>query len=194
MSEKLNQVETFEQSTDKIENAHNLIEAQVENHATAAAESAITPAEALKHVVEVGEGSNDQKVLEQLHAADETAPDVPSAVTIDPKVRATMAKREIKHLQQQENWRERNLSRVIHQPVVRAVSEGAAKTVTRPSGMLGGGLVAFLGSGSYLILAKYLHFSYNYSISLALFVGGFGFGLLLELFVYMATASRRQVD
>jgi hypothetical protein len=78
---------------------------------------------------------------------------------------------------------ERGLSKLIHQPAVRAVSEVGAKTVSRPSGLLGGGLLAFLGSSTYLFMTKYIGFRYNYLVFLLLFVGGFVLGLVLELLV-----------
>lgn len=76
---------------------------------------------------------------------------------------------------------QRTLSKVVHQPVVKAVSEVSAKTITRPSGLLGGGICAFLGSSGYLYLAKHIGFQYNYLVFLLLFVGGFAVGLALEL-------------
>ena len=86
------------------------------------------------------------------------------------------------------------MSRVIHQPVVRVTSEAIGKTVSRPSGLLGGGLVALMGTSIYLYLANHLGFKYNYGVFLCLFVVGFGLGLVLELAVYLATASRRKAD
>jgi hypothetical protein len=64
----------------------------------------------------------------------------------------------------------------------------------RPSGLLGGGLLAFVGSLAYLVATKIYHFRYNYTMSLLLFVGGFCLGLILELAVHLLTVSRRQVD
>jgi hypothetical protein len=87
---------------------------------------------------------------------------------------------------------ERLLSQVVHQPAVRVVSEAAGKTISRPSGLLGGGLVALLGTSTYLYLAKHLGFEYNYGVFLILFAGGFVLGLILELVVHYATASRRK--
>jgi hypothetical protein len=86
----------------------------------------------------------------------------------------------------------RSFSKLIHQPAIRAVSESAAGTVSRPSGLLGGGLVAFLGSSAYLYWAKHIGIRYNYFIWLLFFVGGFAVGLLLEFVVWVATRSRRQ--
>ena len=77
---------------------------------------------------------------------------------------------------------------------MQAASDALGKTVTRPSGLLGGGLVAFLGSGSYLYLAKHIGFQYNYFVSTVLFVIGFAIGLGLELAVWFATKSHRESD
>lgn len=85
----------------------------------------------------------------------------------------------------------RGLSKVVHQPVVRAVSEPAAKTLGRPSGLFGGGLVAFLGTGAYLYLAETSGLQYSYFVFLALFAGGFVLGLILELVLRAATSARR---
>jgi hypothetical protein len=85
------------------------------------------------------------------------------------------------------------LSRVVHQPVVRAVSEAAGKTVSRPSGMLGGGLVAFIGSLGYLYLTKHIGFEYNFTVFLVLFAGGFVLGVVLELVVWLLLKNRRQI-
>jgi hypothetical protein len=86
------------------------------------------------------------------------------------------------------------LSKVIHQPVVRAVSEVAAKTISRPSGLLGGGIVAFLGSAGYLYFTKYIGLPYNYFIFTLLFLGGFVVGLSLELIVWSLTSYRHLAE
>jgi len=45
--------------------------------------------------------------------------------------------------------------------------------------LLGGGILALLGTSSYLYLAKHIGFTYNYSVFLILFFGGFILGLSL---------------
>jgi hypothetical protein len=114
--------------------------------------------------------------------------------TISRESRKLTAQRELHRLQRRLPAPQRVLSKVIHQPGVGAVSDAVGKTVSRPSGLLGGGLVAFLGSGSYLFLAKHVGFQYNYFVSTLLFVIGFGIGLGLELAVWVATKSRRESD
>lgn len=74
----------------------------------------------------------------------------------------------------------RAFSKVIHQPAVNALSEVGGKTVARPSGLLMGGLCAFLASSVVLWMAKYYGFAYNYLLFLIVFAGGFALGLVLE--------------
>jgi hypothetical protein len=128
--------------------------------------------------------------IEALHAAEKASQ--PAAPThVSRELKNITVKREIQHIQRKLSAPKRQLSKVIHQPAVRVVSEAAGKTVSRPSGLLGGGLVAFLGTTSYFYLAQHVGFTYNYFVVILLMVGGFALGVILELFVYMATASRR---
>lgn len=128
--------------------------------------------------------------LEQLQAAEET-PDNRQPAHINRELKSITLRRELQHIRRQLSAPQRALSQVIHQPVVRVVSEAAAKTVSRPSGLLGGGLVAFLGTSGYLYMAQHMGFRYNYTVFLALFIGGFLLGLFLEYIVYLATTRRQ---
>lgn len=76
---------------------------------------------------------------------------------------------------------ERSFSKFIHQSTVDKVSTVGAQTVARPSGILGGGIFAFVGSAIVLYLARTYGFSYNLFIFIILFVGGFALGTLIEL-------------
>ncbi len=135
--------------------------------------------------------SSQRSVLEHLEAA-EAEPQASTPASISRELKRTTLNRELKAIRRKLPARERALSRLVHQPVVRVVSETAGKTISRPSGLLGGGLVAFLGSSGYLYLAKHLGFSYNYFVFLVLFAGGFVVGLVLELLVYMAVRPRQR--
>lgn len=115
-----------------------------------------------------------------------------TAFEIDQELRTVTKSRELKHIQRREKPAERALSKVIHQPAVRAVSEVAGNTVSRPSGLLGGGLVALTGTTIYLLTAKHVGFQYNYTVFLALFALGFIAGVALEFLIYLATLSRRR--
>lgn len=76
---------------------------------------------------------------------------------------------------------DRNFSKFIHKPAVERVSEAGSKTLARPSGILGGGTVMFLGSLLALYFAKSYGFKYNYLLFAILFVGGYFGGLFIEL-------------
>jgi len=76
----------------------------------------------------------------------------------------------------------RATSKFIHQPVVEAVSEVAGKTVARPSGLLGGGFIAFIGTSAYYYMTRHYGYDYHSSVFLALLVGGFVVGWILEGF------------
>lgn len=79
----------------------------------------------------------------------------------------------------------RAFSKVVHQPVVDAVSRASENTVARPSGLLMGGIFAFLGSSFFLWMAKHYGFEYNYLLFFMFFVGGFLAGLIVEMLLYV---------
>lgn len=135
--------------------------------------------------------AGEKNPIEQLEKAEKATEPVMSPKAINRELQAVELNRELNHLRRKESPPERVLSRVIHQPVVRVVSEVTGKTVSRPSGLLGGGLVALLGSTGYLYYARHMGFQYNYLVFTALFAGGFVLGLVLELLVWLATTSRR---
>jgi hypothetical protein len=136
--------------------------------------------------------SSAAEVLKQLEN-ESVDQQIPSSV-IGKMQRQVSYQHSIKQVRRGETRPSRALSHVIHQPLIRAVSEVSSKSVMRPSGLLGGGLAAFVGSGVYLLATKLYHFKYNYTMSLLLFVGGFCLGLVLELAVHLLTTSRRQLD
>ena len=140
------------------------------------------------------EQAGNNKARETLKAAAEAAPAAAEPQQINRDLRQITLRRELQHIRRQLPAPQRALSRVVHQPAVRVISEAAGKTISRPSGLLGGGLVALFGTTSYLYLAKHIGFSYNYFVFMALFVGGFIVGLVLELLVHLTTTSRRKID
>lgn len=154
--------------------AKNLKEARSKVHETTKAESHTNPVEAL-------------------HAAEKAAqPSQP--LHVNRELKNITLNRELAAIRRRESAPQRALSKIIHQPVIRAVSEPLGKTVSRPSGLLGGGLVAFIGTSAYLYIAQKNGQRYQYTVFLVLFAGGFIIGLLLELLVYAATSSRRHAN
>jgi hypothetical protein len=75
---------------------------------------------------------------------------------------------------------QRLTSKLIHQPAIEAISEVGSKTVARPSGLLGGGLIALVGSLSVILVAKHIGFAVPHSIFWVLFLIGFFLGLVIE--------------
>lgn len=149
--------------------------------------------EARKHIAETARSEEENNPIEALQAAEKASrPATPTYVNRE--LKQITLRRELQHIQRKLPTPQRTLSKIVHQPVVRVVSEAAGKTVSRPSGLLGGGLMAFLGTTGYLYLARHVGFTYNYLIFLLLLVGGFLLGVGLELLVYLATASRHSSD
>lgn len=191
MSEKL---------IDRNETAEPLLEAP-EQHEFITAHSEVPAAQAEKDQAtaalearqEIQSTAAAENPLKQLEAA-EAAPEPAQHTVINRQLKQITLQRELKQLQRKETRPQRALSRLIHQPVVRATSEAAAKTVSRPSGLLGGGLMAFVGTTGYLYVAKHYGLRYNYLVFLILLAAGFVLGLVLELLVHLATASHRQPD
>ncbi len=131
--------------------------------------------------------------LEKLEAT--AANDQPKQpLHVNAELKAISFRQAMHHIRRKESLPQRTLSKVIHQPVVRAVSEVTGKTLSRPSGLLGGGLVALMGTSTYLYMAKHLGFDYNYFVFLLLFVVGFAIGIGLELLVWLATSQRRHAN
>lgn len=142
---------------------------------------------------EIKEAATQVNPLEGLQQAEKSSEPAPS-LNVNQELKAITLRRELQMIRRKLPAPQRVLSKAIHQPVVRTISEGAGRTVSRPSGLLGGGLTAFLGTSAYLLLAKHYGFQYNYGVFLLLFVGGFALGLILELFVHLATARKQKAD
>jgi hypothetical protein len=100
-------------------------------------------------------------------------------------------KGELKHIRKRLNRRDQLVSKVIHQPVVRVLSDVSSKTITRPSGLLGGGIVAFVGTSSYYLFTKHVGIKYNYLIFVMLFVAGFALGLFIEVLLWSVHSKKR---
>lgn len=82
-------------------------------------------------------------------------------------------------------------SRIIHNPAIEAVSEGAGKTVARPAGFLGGGIGAFTISLITYLVARHIGGEYRLSTFLVAFIGGYLFGLIIELLLKLAGRKSR---
>lgn len=99
---------------------------------------------------------------------------------VDRVIQAIALKTELSNIRQHLSFGQKLFSKTIHQPFIRTASELSAKSVARPSGLLGGGIFAFLGSLAYLLFAKYIGLSYNYLLAVLFFVFGFIVGVCIE--------------
>src|ERR1700694_5246510 len=75
----------------------------------------------------------------------------------------------------------KQFSKIVHQKNIEAISNVGAQTVARPSGLLGGGIGALMGSLTLLYYAKHYGFSYNYTFVFITFLFGFVVGLGVEI-------------
>lgn len=87
---------------------------------------------------------------------------------------------------------ERTMSRIIHQPVINAVSETVGRSVARPSGILGGGIVAFGGTLIYYLVAKHYGYNYNFLVFLFLISLGFIAGWTLEILWHLLRRKHKR--
>ncbi len=149
------------------------------------------PLEALQ-AAESAQSELQPNPLEALQAAEKAAqPDAPSPRFLNRELKLTNLRRELKEIRRSLPLSQRIFSHVIHQPAVRVASEAVGKTLSRPTGLLGGGLVAFLGTTGYLYLARHLGFTYNYLVFLILLAGGFILGLVIEMFIHLTPRFHR---
>jgi hypothetical protein len=119
----------------------------------------------------------------QEQASNESKDKGPGRVVIDRNVKKKAYKKELHRIQTHLPKSQRTFSKFIHNNAVETVSEVGGKTVARPSGLLGGGIVAFLGTLGMVLVSRHYGFTYNFFVFVALLVGGFFLGLILELVI-----------
>lgn len=143
--------------------------------------------EALDNKEKVGELAH--QATEQATSTDEikvgeTGAQQPSSQYVGQQLKNLSFERTMTRIRRQLSSPDKALSKVVHQPVVQAVSRVGEQTIARPSGLLGGSICAFVGSCVFLWASKHYGFRYNYLMFLLFFVVGFAFGLGLELATY----------
>jgi hypothetical protein len=96
----------------------------------------------------------------------------------------------MKRAQSQMSAPSRSFSKFIHNPFVERTSEAVGATVARPSGILGAGILGFIGISVVLYYARRNGFAIDnpYALTVILFLGGWTLGLVVE-FIYK-TARR----
>jgi tetrahydromethanopterin S-methyltransferase subunit G len=150
-------------------------------------------AEKLPSIEEARSLINNQSVekpavaVEQAPAAEATSPG------FVPKSLKDMAeKRTLKQVRKNLPRSQRAFSHLVNQPVVDSVSEFSGKTIGRPSGLLAGSILAFIGSSIFLYIDKHYGYNYNFLLWALFFVGGFVIGLIFEVLVTLFRHSRSQ--
>ncbi len=161
-----------------------------------------------KHRVEQAEKARQEKSNENLdkirelakaesEEAKKVAPteqpegETDSPLGVQQSLKATAYDRTLAKIQRKLPVAKRTFSRITHSPVVDKVSIVSAQTVARPSGMLGGGICAFLGSLIVLYYSKHYGFTYNYLLLVILFAAGYLAGAALEFAIWLLY-SRKQ--
>lgn len=170
------------------------VEGHAERHVTKHTEQrAETAAAATKSLEIIRQNIAEQAKSKQevnTSTAEQPAAENHAFVTRSLKVMART--RLLKQLRKQLPVSDRLFSRVIHQPIIDNTSELAGKTVGRPSGLLSGGIFAFVGSSVVLYIDKHYGYRYNFLLWAICFVGGFVVGLLLEAFIKLIAHRRSQ--
>jgi hypothetical protein len=101
-------------------------------------------------------------------------------VLVNKQLKETAYTRTLTRVQKRLSMSSRLFSKVVHSKALDKPSEVVGSTVARPSGMLGGALVAFIGSSLLLWITRSYGYEYNYLAVILLFVIGMGAGLLAE--------------
>ena len=175
MSEKLSQSherqQRYQESLNNKELANNNIEANKEVHN--------------KHAESIGEirKTIEKQAVEAESTKAEKEESQPTTQQLTKELKSVKYKETMRYVRRHLSPSERKLSSFMHTPVVEKVSEVSSKTIARPSGILGGGLIALIGSLGVLFFAHRFGFEVPNSIFAALFIIGFGVGLIGELIV-----------
>lgn len=114
------------------------------------------------------------------HLDDQLKDDAAPHYFLNRQLKAEAFKKVLASTRQRLSRPEQSFSKLIHRPYVDKASAALGKTLARPSGILAGGSVAFLGSLVLLYMAKHYGFRYNFLLFGVLFAGGYVLGIVLE--------------
>lgn len=136
--------------------------------------------EHLKEKVEAAAKSSRETPVEAHHHKE------PSHHPVNSELKSEALRRTLTRVRKHLATPDKVLSKVIHQPVVNAISNAGAKTIARPSGILSGGFFALVGSSFMLYMAKHYGFHYNLLIFIIVFAGGYVLGVAFEFLMRLA--------
>jgi translation elongation factor EF-G len=136
------------------------------------------------------EAKSTEQILQETSAESTSQENEPRFITHE--LREIAYQRLLKRARRHLPAYSRAMSKIIHQPAVDAVSEAVGKTVGRPSGIIGGGLLALVGTSIYYYLARHFGYSYNSFIFLLLMAVGFALGWSVEVVYKLLKASSKK--
>ncbi|OGL25588.1 hypothetical protein A3E49_02220 [Candidatus Saccharibacteria bacterium RIFCSPHIGHO2_12_FULL_49_19] len=126
----------------------------------------------------------------EVTVGEEDKPYQPKEAFVNKELKDMAYARTLSRVRKQMGPLNRLTSKVVHQPVVNAVSEATAKTIGRPSGILGGATAALAGSLVYYWLTKHYGYEYSYSVFVVLLAAGFIAGWVFEAFYRLLRAGK----
>jgi len=170
--------ENAERAKDHLEKLREKAEAEGEKHGSG---------EHLEHIKSAVEAQAISG--KEMSPAESTADNAPTTGYVNRELKDMAFKRSLNTARRHMNAPAKVMSKVIHNPVVEKVSEVAGETVARPSGLLGGGIFALIGTSILLWVTKHYGYTYNYLVFFILFIAGFAIGMTVEL-VFRAFVRR----
>jgi hypothetical protein len=131
-------------------------------------EKAAESLEALRHEVAEKAVSKENVVVDHEKGHKQTPQPM-----INKELKSVMLTRTLARIQKQLSPSQRTFSKVVHSKPVDRISTVGEKTVARPYGILGGSLLALLGSVFSTFLSKQFGLNYNLLLFVVLFVIGY---------------------
>jgi hypothetical protein len=104
------------------------------------------------------------------------------------KIKSAQYQETLKHVRHSLPKNQRRFSTFVHQPAIEQVSELGAKTIARPTGIIGGALFALIGGTIILWVGKHIGFEVPNSIFAILFIVGFMAGIVIEILKNLMTS------
>lgn len=141
------------------------------------------------HIKGLEESAKATAISAKEFAAPKTEATTPH-IGIQRELKADAYRKTLAKVQTKLHPTERFFSQIVHRPAVESASNVAGSTIARPSGLLGGGIVALASSTAILYMSKHYGFRYNYLTFVGFFVGGFLLGITIEMLVRLVTRKQ----
>lgn len=183
MSEKLSKPTTPEQKVSPEQNSHQEKETlkHLKERANNSSETSKDELKAIQKSIESAAISGKEYSVGER----ETANTSTQSITLNRTIKKNAYKKTLSKAQAKLSKPEKTFSKVIHNPTIERASDITAKTAARPSGILLGGIGAFLGSLIIFIISRRTGFAYNFLVFLIIFVLFYIFGIVLEFFLQL---------